>query len=272
MPPISSTGNRRIKAIRALQHRAERDRTGLFFVDGRRTVEDAMRHGAPIEVLVLAPDMMRGGDLAGIERGAYRRLPRLEVSARVYESLARSAALAYGPQGIGAVVRQRVSPLPVGLLPDPSCWVALATPQNPGNVGTVLRTCDAVGASGVILVGPSTDPYDPAAVRASMGAIFSQQLVRTTLEELWCWTRRAGITVVGTSPDAEHDYRAHHYRAPIILLMGNERSGLSPSESAACDALVSIPMVGSCNSLNLGVATGVVLYEIFEQRRRRLQQ
>ncbi|HZU11790.1 MAG TPA: RNA methyltransferase [Chloroflexota bacterium] len=266
MPPIASTDNKRIKEIRALQRRAERDRTRRYFVDGVQIVGDAVRHGAPIETLIVAPEMLAG---------PMRRwtpppgLPCLEVTRRVYESLARSASLQYGPQGIGAVIRQRCVPLSALDPAEGLCWVALETPQQPGNLGTVLRTCDAVGAAGVILLGPATDPYDPASIRASMGAVFSRHLVRARLDALARWKAATGIEVVGAVCDAPRDYRAHRYRRPTVLLMGDERVGLTPETVALCDVTVSIPMVGACNSLNLGVATGVMLYEIFTQHRGR---
>jgi TrmH family RNA methyltransferase len=116
-------------------------------------------------------------------------------------------------------------------------------------------------------VGRASDPYDPASVRASMGALFSQRFVRTTAEELFAWTRRHHCLLAGTSPAGAADYRAVSYRPPTVLFMGSERKGLPPEHQARCDAVVRIPMVGSSDSLNLAVATSVMLYEIFNQRR-----
>jgi TrmH family RNA methyltransferase len=145
--------------------------------------------------------------------------------------------------------------------------VALSSIQSPGNLGTLLRTADAVGAAGVILLGDGVDPYDPAAVRASMGAIFSQRFVRASTRELAAWKRRSGALLVGTSPAAPTDYQALTYPPSLVLFMGHERQGLSPEEQALCDELVRIPMVGSSDSLNLAVATSVMLYEVFNQHR-----
>jgi TrmH family RNA methyltransferase len=139
--------------------------------------------------------------------------------------------------------------------------------QYPGNLGTILRTCDAVGGAGLILVGPATDPYDPAAVRASMGAVFSQRLVRASREELAAWKRRHTCLVVGTSPAAAAHYRTVSYRPPVVLCMGSEGHGLSQDLKALCDVMVRIPMVGRCDSLNVGVAASIVLYEIEHQHR-----
>ncbi len=146
--------------------------------------------------------------------------------------------------------------------------MALDQVHSPGNLGTILRTGDAVGASGLILLGDSVDPYDPACVRATMGAIFAQRLVRATAQEFAAWKRRSGVRLVGTSPHAAHDYRGVSYPARTVLFMGGERKGLSEERQRLCDDLVRIPMVGRGDSLNLAIATGVLLYEVFNQQRR----
>src|SRR5207244_3679585 len=158
-------------------------------------------------------------------------------------------------QGIGAVVRQRWETLEQVRWADEQCWVAVEAVQNPGNLGTILRTNAAVGGAGVILIGPTTDPYDPSAVRATLGALFSQRLVRTTAAQFAAWKERRHYQVVGTSPGAATDYRGVAYRPPVILLMGSERRGLSTEMQAICDLRLRIPMVGRCDSLNLAVAT-----------------
>lgn len=115
------------------------------------------------------------------------------------------------------------------------------------------------------MLGDATDPYDPGAVRASMGAIFSQRLVRASMEELDAWKQRHGVMMVGTSDAASVDYRDAPYPRPLILLMGSEREGLAPEEALRCDQMVSIPMLGHGDSLNLAVATGVMLYEVLRR-------
>jgi TrmH family RNA methyltransferase len=141
-------------------------------------------------------------------------------------------------------------------------------------LGTIIRTSDAAGGAGVILIGDSTDPYDPTSVRASMGSLFAQRLARTGFEELLVWSRRQGYALVGTSGTAELAYDspapalAGVYGGPLVLLLGSERRGLSPEQLSACDLVVKIPMAGRCDSLNLAVAAGIVLYEIRGRRDR----
>lgn len=267
MAQIHSLNHARIKQIRALAQRAERDRTGLFFVEGIRNVVDAIQWGATIELLVVAPDLLvneLGRETARRQRR--EGTPCMEVGADIFKSMSAGISLKYGPQGLGAVVRQRWKPLAPVLRLEQQCWIGLDAIQDPGNLGTILRTCDAAGAAGVMLIGRTTDPYDPVAVRASLGAVFSQTLIRTNIAEFAAWKRESGCYVVGTSGAAPSDYRSTGYAPPLVLLMGSERSGLSSELQALCDAMVRIPMVGRGESLNVAVATGIMLYEILHRR------
>jgi TrmH family RNA methyltransferase len=264
MALITSQHNQSVRALRCLRGRKERDQTGLFLVEGLRAVRQAVQAGLPISRLVVAPELLTsaGGQML-VEELRRAGTPCLEVAAEVFASVAGKD----GFQGIAAVLAQRWWPLPNGPLLSDEWWVGLAEAGYPGNLGAVLRTCDATGAAGAILLGQTADPYAPAAVRASLGAVLTQRLVRATRDEFLAWRRRHGVTVVGTSPAAPASYRATVYRPPLVLLLGSERQGLGPAYQDACDITVSIPMVGHGDSLNLGVAAGIVLYEIFAQQR-----
>lgn len=261
---LTSRNNPTIKQIRGLRQRHERETSGLYFVEGIRLVAEAVQSNAPVEQLIVAPDLLHSSfarDLIAAQRQA--GVPYLEVSADVFASVSGKD----GPQGIGAVLRQRWQPLETIRVDAGLGWVALESVADPGNLGTILRTADAVGITGVILLGTSTDPYDPAALRGSMGAIYNQRLVRAAWDEFVAWKERHSVCIVGTSDQAATDYQAVSYTLPLVLLMGSERQGLSAEQQAACDLLVSIPMVGRSDSLNLAVATAVVLYELFNQQR-----
>jgi TrmH family RNA methyltransferase len=264
---ITSQANPRVKAIRKLHERKERQQTGLFYVEGLRLVGEAVQLNAPIQYLVVAPYLLVSPfakELLATPPAC--DLPRMEVSQVVFETF----ALKEGPQGIGAVVQQRWLPLEE-VIPSPgSLWVALDSVADPGNLGAILRTSDAVGAEGVILLDNATDPYDPTAVRASMGAIFSQKLVKATTAEFTTWQKMHGCRVVGASGAASVDYHHYPFPDPCVLLMGSERQGLHADQLAICDQLISIPMTGRSDSLNLAVATAIVLYEIFNQRRDKI--
>jgi len=261
---LTSPSNPLIKQIRKLRDRKERQATGLYYVEGLRLVTEAVSVGAPVETLLIAPDLLTSE--------AARRTVNLfyagggsvvELGAELFKSI----SLKEGPQGLAAIVRQSWASLVDIQGMDEGDWVALDSVQDPGNVGTILRTHDAVGGIGMILLDQSTDPYDPTAVRASMGSVFTQKLIKTSLEDFAAWKERQGVLVVGTSGAAAQNYRHGRYPDRLVLLMGSERLVLQKRHLEVCDQLVSIPMVGRSDSLNLAVATGVVLYEIFNQRR-----
>lgn len=266
---LTSTQNPRVKAIRALSQRKKRQETGLFFAEGIRLVGEAVQTGADIETLVVAPERLRSEfGWETVRRAEQDGVDVVNVSASVFQTLSAKD----GPQGIGAVVRQRWTALDeMGAddsTPDKTLgWVVLEDVGNPGNLGSILRTCEAVGASGAILLGDTADPYDPASVRGSMGSIFTRRVIRTSLESLIYWQNKTDLPMVGASDTATVDYREAAYAPPVLLCLGSEQHGLSETQLAACDQVVRIPMVGRADSLNLAVAAGVLLYDMFNWAR-----
>ena len=258
---ITSRANERVKAVRALKDRRERDRRGVFFAEGYRVLRAAMETGATIEQVVVAPERMDADEGRLLEDLVAARIPLLEVSESVYDSMSYRE----GAERLGAVVHQRWEELTEATR-GRRCWVALHDIQHPGNLGTIIRTCDAIGGDGVILSGQTTDPYHPTAVRGSLGSIFSQRVLRTTPADFARWAKVAGVTVVGTSPDGDRDYREADYTGEAVLLLGSERVGISADQIALCDAVVRIPMLGYVESLNLSVAAALVLYEVLRQQ------
>ena len=257
---ITSRKNAKIKLARALRQRKHRDASGLFLVEGIRHVGEAVEARAHIDAIYYAPELLTSQfaqDL--IERQSAHGLPCYAVAADVFDSLAEKE----NPQGILAVVHQGRLSLS-GLSPRKFPWgVAVVAPQDPGNVGTILRTIDAVGASGLILLENSVDPYHATAVRASMGALFWLPVVTASFVEFAAWARENRYHVYGTSAHAQRDYReVGVYRTPLVLLMGSEREGLADDQAAICEQLLRLPMKGKVTSLNLAVATGVMLYEV----------
>ncbi len=253
-----------IDQIRALQGREARDRSGLAFVEGVRFVAQAFRHRFCVETLVFAPALLTHPfSIALIHQQRTLGTPCIEVSSSVFESLSLSPE----PQGIGAVIRQQWTPLGAARSFGHLAWIVLDTVRSPGNLGTILRTSEAVGAAGVIVLDPSVDPYHPGAVRASMAALYSLRFVRATLPEFLGWKKRNGVTIVGATPSAATDYHSFAYPRRVALYLGGERKGLSEERVALCDHTVRIPMTGKTDSLNLAIAASVLLYEVFNQRR-----
>ncbi|MDP9378947.1 MAG: RNA methyltransferase [Chloroflexota bacterium] len=263
---ITSVNNTTVKQIRQLRTRKERERTGTFYVEGIRIVAQAALSGAEIEACVISPGLLASEYAWEIVRDLRaKNVPVLELSPEAFGSISFKENL----QGMGAVVRAQTERLEDVEISDTLGWVTLDHVGNPGNLGAILRTSDAVGCAGVVMLGDTTDPYHPAALRASMGAVFAQRLVRAEFDEFLRWKQEHGHTVVGTSGDAEKEYRDVSYPRPVLVLMGSERMGLSAEQQAMCDLTVRIPMVGTGDSLNLAVATSVVLYEAFHQHRTR---
>jgi RNA methyltransferase, TrmH family len=183
----------------------------------------------------------------------------LEVSPAVLEKLASKD----NPQAMLGVFKQRWAEPPVArLVARDATWLAMEEVRDPGNLGTILRTADAVGASGIILIGQCCDPYSREAVRATMGSIFAVPIVRLTREEFLAWRSDWTGDVVGTHLEANEDFRTAPYRTPVLLVMGSEGPGLSQSLTRSCTRLVKIPMAGDLDSLNLAVATALTLYQL----------
>lgn len=266
MSLISSRANPKIKQVRALRGRKARQESGLFVVEGIRHVGEALEAAAAhpgahtIDAVFYAPDLLHS-DFARalIDNEAARGVPCYATTPDVFESIAEKE----NPQGILAVVREREGRLE-DLTPQNFPWgVALVAPQDPGNLGTILRSIDAVAASGLLLIDSSVDPYHPGAVRASMGTLFWYPVVSASFRDFVAWAQRGGYHIYGTSAHGDSDYRQiTRYERPCVLLMGSEREGLMPDQAAVCERLVSLPMLGRATSLNLAVATGVLLYDM----------
>jgi TrmH family RNA methyltransferase len=162
------------------------------------------------------------------------------------------------PQGILAIVRQKKSQIK-DLKPFKRA-VALVSPQDPGNVGTILRTMDAVGADVLFLLDGGVELYHPTNVRASMGSLFWKPVIQTSFDEFIVWARKGKYQLIGTSAKADVDYQTLVPQIPWVLILGNEQKGLSPAQTAACDVTVSLSMQGRVSSLNLAIAAGILLY------------
>jgi RNA methyltransferase, TrmH family len=262
MTTISSSSNTQVKRIRSLLRRKERDKSGLYLAQGTHLVIEALRTDVEIETIVFCSPLLGTNTRYVIGRAQKRNITCIEVTEEVLESISKDHTY----QGIAAVVRQRWASLDSLKQSDNLCWTAINSIQCPSNLGTILRASDAVGGMGAVLIGNSTDPYYPSAVQSSLGAIFTQSIVRTTLPEFAIAARQNNYTIVGTSPYGAVDYREVAYGPGLILFMGNERIGLTEEQKSICDVLVRIPMSGRVESHNVAVATSIIMYEIRSQR------
>lgn len=257
---VTSLANPLVKDIKALALKKFRDQQNAFIAEGLKLVIDALDLGWTIKTLIFAKSAL--GNQA-VEKVAARTRASggdvLEVSEKVITAITRRD----NPQAVVGVFSQRFVPLKDIRPRDGDVWVALDRVRDPGNLGTVIRTVDAVGAKGVILVGETTDPFSLETVRATMGSIFAVPVAKTHPDAFLEWRKGFPGIVAGTHLKGAVDYRSVDFGSrPVLLVMGNEQQGLPDNLANACDRLLRIPQAGRADSLNLAVATGVMLFEI----------
>ncbi|MGB3391240.1 MAG: RNA methyltransferase [Pseudaminobacter sp.] len=257
---VTSLANPLVKSIKSLALKKFRDQQHAFMAEGLKLVIDALDLGWSIRTLVFAKSAL--GNPA-VEKVAARTVAAggmvLEVSEKVLAAITRRD----NPQMVVGVFAQRFVPLREISPQDGDVWVALDRVRDPGNLGTIIRTVDAVGAKGIVLVGETTDPFSLETVRATMGSIFVVPIARATQDAFLAWRKDFPGLVAGTHLKGAVDYRSVDFSdRPVLLLMGNEQQGLPEALAQGCDHLLRIPQAGRADSLNLAVATGVMLFEI----------
>jgi TrmH family RNA methyltransferase len=257
---VTSLTNPIVKDLRSLAIKKFRDQQGAFLAEGLKLVIDALDLGWTIKTLVYSK-AGKGNSL--VEPVAARTIAKggdvLEVSEKVIAAITRRD----NPQMVVGVFEQQMQSLSAIKPQGNQVYVALDRVRDPGNLGTIIRTADAAGAKGVILIGDTTDPFSLETIRATMGSVFAVPLIRATEAEFLSWRKGFSGIVVGTHLKGAVDYRTIPYaNKPVILLMGNEQQGLPDQLASSCDKLARIPQEGRADSLNLAIATGVMLFEI----------
>lgn len=259
---ITGFSNPLVKRLRSLREKKHRKREGLFLAEGLRILTEARDAGVLPEVLVM--------------NGAARPHPLSETLVaetlaaggeviRTSEDILAKISGKDNAQALVGIYRDRpfgLADLDRGTAP---IWFVAQAMRDPGNLGTLMRIGDAVGAGGVLLVDDCVDPFSVETVRASMGAVFTQAIVPTDWQDFLLWLRSGPGQLVGTSLNASVDYQEPRYAPPTFLLIGNEARGLPDDYEAACDVRVKIPMMGRADSLNASVAAAVMAYEVVNQ-------
>lgn len=258
---ITSNSNQKIVEIRKLQDVNYRKQSGLYVAEGLKAIGQAFDSHALVKTIIYSAELLVSdfGQMLVDKFSAQADVEIIEVSPSVFEGLARKEK----PQGIAAVIQQKWATFADLKLVGSGFVVAIDSIQNPGNLGTILRTCDAVGAQTLILLNYSTDPYDPAAVKASMGSIFTVPLIKSTSLEFLEWASAKALPIIGTSDKANLSCFSYHFPSPCIVLIGSEREGLPSELVEHTTEMVSIPMEGAADSLNISVATGIILYQAY---------
>ncbi|MFN2472296.1 MAG: TrmH family RNA methyltransferase [Sphingomicrobium sp.] len=256
---VTSFSNDTVKLIRSLRDRKARRESGLFLAEGLRILTEARDSGLLPEIVAFAP------------AGAAHPLAREIIAAT---EAAGGEAIETTPDILTKMSGKDNPGLLLGAYRQPATdlgridrsaaplWIVAQALRDPGNIGTILRTGDATGAGGLILIDDCADPYSVEAVRASMGAVFTQAIAAARWEEFVSWLRSGPGQLVGTSLRTDTDYLAARYEAPCFLLIGNESHGLPADYERECDSLVKIPMAGRADSLNAAVATAVMAFQV----------
>ena len=260
---ITAFSNPLVKYARDLRDKRHRRASGQFLAEGLRILTEARETGRLPRTLFhaaasaghpLVHDLSFAVEEAGGES--------IQTTPDILAKLSGKD----NPQAVVGVFDEFARPLDTLDRGSAGIWLVAERLRDPGNLGTMLRTGDAVGAGALILVGECVDPFSVEAVRASMGALFTVPVVRTEWQPFVNWLRGGPGQLVGLSLDGSTDYRAARYAAPTFLLTGNEAQGMPADYAAACDALVRIPMLGRADSLNAAVATAVMAYEVLAQQ------
>lgn len=269
---ITGFSNPLVKRVRALRDKKHRQREGLFLAEGLRILTEARQQGV-LPVMLFLVDDARPHAPPHDHRHELRAALIADVEAAGGDVILISADILSkisgkdNAQAVVGVYRDRPTELAALDRDSAPIWFVVQAMRDPGNLGTLLRIGDAVGAGGVILVDECVDPFSVETVRASMGALFTQQIARAQWPDFLAWLRSGPGQLVGTSLQTDTDYQAPHYAAPSFLLIGNEAQGLPAAYEAACDLLVKIPMMGRADSLNAAVSGAVMAYEVLNQRR-----
>ena len=260
---ITAFSNPLVKQVRGLRDKKNRRADGLFVAEGLRILTEAREAGYLPRILFYAAGTIHPLLSRLIEDSEAAGADVVETNADILHKLSGKD----NPQTVLGVYDTFETGLERIDRSAAPLWIVAQALRDPGNLGTILRTGDAVGAGGLILVDECADPFSPEAVRASMGALFTQRIAAAPWDEFVAWLRGGEGELIGTSLAADEDYRTPRYRPPAFILVGNESQGLPPGYEAACDLLVKIPMAGKADSLNAAVATAVMAYEVVNQWR-----
>jgi TrmH family RNA methyltransferase len=256
---VTAFSNTTVKLLRSLRDKKARRAEGLFLAEGLRIMAEAKDSGFLPEILAFA------------DEGATHPLVREIIAAA---EAARADAIHVPSELLTKMSGKDNAPLLIGAYRQPSValdaidrsvsplWIVAQALRDPGNIGTILRTGDAVAAGGLILIDDCADPHSVEAVRASMGAIFTQKVAAARWEEFIAWLRSGDGQLVGTSLQTDNDYLDARYDQPCFLLIGNESRGLPADYEQACDLLVKMPMLGRADSLNAAAAAAVMAFHV----------
>lgn len=265
---LTSLQNPKVKNAVKLFDRKDRDESGLFLIEGYRELKRAADQDVSIDTLFICPTLFLGeNENALIDKIRKTGTDVFHCDDKVFKKLSYRDR----PDGLVAIARQMQKSLSdlsakVKAKKNPFFLIAESI-EKPGNLGTILRSCDAVGVDGVIVCDRCTDIYNPNVVRASVGTLFTVPVIEASSEETLIWLKQHGVQILSSTPSTNLEYTEADLSGPIAIVVGTEQLGLSDTWLDAADLKVRIPMMGVADSLNVATATTLLLYEVLRQRR-----
>lgn len=252
----------KIAEIQKLQtHRSYRDASKQFYVEGVRNFIRVIDNSFDISTIIYSQKLLTCAIARKLVRQSRRAgVPCLNITPEQFRRISHTEKAS----GIGAIVHQRWENLDHISSQGGLCWIILEKVRSPGNFGTLIRTSEAFGGAGFILLGNSVDPFDPNVVRASMGSIYNQKFIRTGFSQLNKWLHHSNHTVIGASADGAFDCHNFNYPTTTFICLGEERQGLTQKQRDLCQHFVRIPITSTVDSLNLAVAGSLLMYEIYQ--------
>lgn len=255
---ITSLQNPKIKEVVKLRDRKPREESGLFLIEGYRELKRALDSGRKVETLFYCPELFLGTN----ENALISQCPAIRCTKEVFAKISYRDR----PDGLLAVAPQMHLKLSdLKLKTNPFLLVAESI-EKPGNLGTILRSCDAAGVDGVIVCDPTTDIHNPNVVRSSVGTLFTLPVLEAGSEETLQYLKNNGIAIVAATPHATQEFTEADFKGPLAIVVGTEQYGLSKAWMDQADIKVRIPMFGIADSLNVASATTLMLYEVIRQR------
>lgn len=262
-PILTSAANPRVKAAMALRERRDRDRTGLTLIDGARELRRALEAGVTVQEAFIRESLLAGADARSV-------LDRLEAEGTPVHAVSETVhnRLSFGDRADGIVAVVRIPPLDLAdlALPVEPLVVVIEGVEKPGNVGAVLRSADGAGADAVIAADARTDLFNPNTIRASSGVVFSIPVAAASSDAALTWLRGRGLRIVTARVDADRLYTDTDLTGPLAIVLGAEAQGLSTAWAGPGFEAVSLPMLGTADSLNISATAAILLYEARRQR------
>ena len=260
MKQITSIQNQYIKSLVQLQEKAKaRKQSGTFLIEGKREIELAIKGNYQLETILFLPELISKDQITKLINGT---VELIEINKEVYQKLAYRDTT----EGIIAIAKTKSLSLSDLKLPENPLILVMESIEKPGNIGAMLRTCDAANIDAVIIANPKTDLYNPNIVRSSVGCIFTNQIAMGTSEEIIQFLKNKNITIFGATLQNSNFYHTQNYTTPTALVVGTEATGLTQIWRDNASQNIIIPMQGEIDSMNVSVASAILLFEAKRQR------